>query len=78
MPVINITVLKGTLSEEKKKEIILRVTETVAEIEARPYPKEKLLPYTWCLIEEVDMKNWGIGGKTVTPEMLKAVMEGKT
>ncbi|MBW2126293.1 MAG: tautomerase family protein [Deltaproteobacteria bacterium] len=36
MPFINIRVLKGTLSEEKKKEMISRVTEIVAEIEARP------------------------------------------
>lgn len=78
MPFINIKVLKGTLSEEKKKEMISRVTETVAEIEARPFPKEKLLPYSWCIIEEVDMQNWGIGGKPVTPEMLKALMAGKT
>jgi len=60
------------------KEIILRVTETVAEIEARPYPKEKLMPYSWCLIEEVEMQNWGVGGQPVTPELLKALMEGKT
>jgi 4-oxalocrotonate tautomerase family enzyme len=78
MPFINIKVLKGTLSEEKKKEMILRVTETVAEIEARPFPKEKLMPYSWCLIEEVDMQNWGVGGMTVTPELLKALMTGKT
>lgn len=77
MPFINIKVLKGTLSAEKKKEMISRVTETVAEIEARPYSKEKLLPYSWCIIEEVDMQNWGVGGKPVTPEMLKALMEGK-
>ena len=77
MPFINIKVLKGTLSEEKKKEMISRVTETVAEIEARPNPKENLQPYTWCLIEEVDFACWGIGGNPVTPEMLKALLEGK-
>ena len=35
--------------------MISKVTEIVAEIEARPFPKEKLLPYTFCLVEEVDM-----------------------
>jgi 4-oxalocrotonate tautomerase family enzyme len=78
MPFINIKVLKGTLSEEKKREMISRVTEIVAEIEARPIPKEKLQPYTWCVIEEVDFGSWGIGGNAVTPEVLKAVLEGKT
>jgi 4-oxalocrotonate tautomerase family enzyme len=76
MPFINIKVLKGTLSKEKKQEMISRGTETVAEIEARPSPKEKLQPHTWCVIEEVDFENWGIGGNAVTPEMLKAVLEG--
>lgn len=50
MPFINIKVLKGTLSKEKKQEMIKRVSETVAEIEARPSPKEKLQPYTWCVV----------------------------
>jgi 4-oxalocrotonate tautomerase len=76
MPFINIKVLKGTLSDEKKKEMIARVTEVVAEIEARPAPKEKLQPHTWCIIEEVDFGNFGIGGVGVTPELLKAVLGG--
>ena len=76
MPFINIKVLKGTLSEEKKQEMISRVSETVAEIEARPNPKEKLQPHTWCVIDEVDFGNWGIGGNTVTLEMLKGILEG--
>ena len=78
MPFINIKVLKGTLSKEKKGEMIKRVSETVAEIEASPKPKDNLVQYTWCVIEEVDFDNWGIGGNQVTPEILQAVIEGKT
>lgn len=77
MPFINIKVLKGALSEEKKREMIARVSEVVAEIEARPYPKERLLPGTWCLIDEVEFSHFGVGGKTPTPEMFKAILEGK-
>ena len=76
MPFINIKVLKGTLSKEKKQEMIKRVSETVAEIEASPNPKDNLVLHTWCVIEEVDFENWGIGGNAVTPEMLKAILEG--
>jgi len=36
MPFINIRVLKGTLSKEKKGEMIRRVSEAVSEIEASP------------------------------------------
>jgi len=76
MPFINIKVLKGTLSDEKKKEMIARVTEVVAEIEARPAPREKLQPHTWVMIEEVDFGSFGVGGVAVTPELLKAILGG--
>ncbi len=62
MPFINIKVLNATLSDEKKSEMIKRVSEIVAEIEASPEPKDYLVPYTWCVIEEVDFAAWGIGG----------------
>ena len=63
MPFINIKVLKGTLSDEKKSEMIKRDSETVAEIEANPKQKDNLgLPYPRCVIEEVDFAAWGIGG----------------
>jgi 4-oxalocrotonate tautomerase len=77
MPFINIRVLKGTLSNEKKADMIKRVSETVAEIEASPSPKDGLVPYTWCVIEEVDFENWGIGGNQVTEELLQAVIAGQ-
>jgi len=56
--------------------MIKRVSETVAEIEASPSPKDNLVAYTWCVIEEVDFENWGIGGNQVAPEVLKAVIAG--
>ena len=77
MPFINIKVLKGTLSNEKKADMIKRVSETVAEIEASPSPKDNLVPYTLCVIEEVEFDNWGIGGNQVTEEMLQAVIAGE-
>ena len=78
MPFINIKVLKGTLSKEKKDEMIKRVSETVAEIEASPSPKDGIFGYTWCVLEEVDFGHWGVGGNAVTPEILQAIIEGKT
>jgi 4-oxalocrotonate tautomerase family enzyme len=77
MPFINIKVLQGTLSPEKKSEMIARVTEVVAEIEARPFPKEALQRNTWCVIEEVDFGSWGIGGHAITPEQFQASLERK-
>ena len=77
MRFINIKVLKGTLSDEKKSEMIKRVSETVAEIETSPEPKDNLVPYTWCVIEEVDFGAWGIGGNAVTPELLQQILKGE-
>jgi 4-oxalocrotonate tautomerase len=75
MPFIQIKVFEGVLSEEKKKEMISRVTEVVAEIEASPHPKEKLMPHTWCVIDEIPAGNWGIGGMPSSLEMLKVLLE---
>jgi 4-oxalocrotonate tautomerase len=76
MPLIQIRLLKGVLSDEQKKEMISRVSEVVAEIEARPHPKEKLLPHTWCIIDEVTPAKWGLGGQPLSLETLKALLEG--
>jgi 4-oxalocrotonate tautomerase len=76
MPFIQIKVLQGTLSTEQKDEMISKVSDVVAEIEARPYPKEKLLPHTWCLIEEVPPAQWGLGGQPLSLETLKALLSG--
>jgi 4-oxalocrotonate tautomerase family enzyme len=77
MPLINIKVLKGTLLDEKKAEMIKRVSETVAEIEASPEPKDNLVHHIWCVIEEVDFGAWGIGANPVTPELLQQVLKGE-
>ena len=76
MPLIQIKVLEGTLSTEQKNEMISKVSHTVAEIEARPYPKEKLLPHTWCIIEEVPPAKWGLGGQPLSLQALKALLSG--
>ena len=39
--------------------MIKRVSETATEIEAGPNFKDNRLPYTWCVIEEIDFGNWG-------------------
>jgi 4-oxalocrotonate tautomerase family enzyme len=74
MPLIQIKVVKGGLPEEKKAEMIKRVSEVVAEIEARPYPKEKILPIVWCIVEEVPAEQWGVGGQAVDLEKLKELL----
>lgn len=72
MPFVTVKVVKGSLSPEKKKEMIAKVSAAVAEVEASPHGKEKLLPSVWCHIEEMEDGNFGAGGKTYTAEDLHA------
>jgi 4-oxalocrotonate tautomerase len=74
MPLIQIKVLEGTLTAEQKNEMISKVSNIVAEIEAGPQAKEKLLPYTWCMIEEVPPARWGIGGNPLSLDILRSLL----
>ena len=77
MPYVNIKVLKGAINKEQKADMIRRVSDVVAEIEAHPYPKEKIVPHVTVIIDEVDFENWGGGGVQVTPEMLEAILKSE-
>ena len=76
MPEIVIGIIKGTIDEEGKVEMISRVSDVVAEINARPYPKENLLPFVSCTIQEAEWGNFGSGGMPLTPEMFDAARKG--
>lgn len=62
MPYVNIKVTGGNEAPtaEQKAELIAGVTELLARV------LNKNPETTVVVIDEVDMDNWGIGGKTVT------------
>lgn len=62
MPYVNIKVTGGNEAPtaEQKTELIAGVTELLARV------LNKNPETTVVVIDEVDMDNWGIGGKTVT------------
>ncbi|OOF38879.1 MULTISPECIES: tautomerase family protein [Rodentibacter] len=62
MPYVNIKVTGGkeAPTEQQKAEIIEGVTELLQKV------LHKNSETTVVIIDEVDMDNWGIGGKTVT------------
>ena len=62
MPYVNIKVTGGreTPSAEQKAELIAGVTDLLARV------LNKNPETTVVVIDEVDMDNWGIGGKSVT------------
>jgi phenylpyruvate tautomerase PptA (4-oxalocrotonate tautomerase family) len=76
MPEVTISIVKGTLTTDEKEEMMQRVSEVIAEISCRPDPKENLLPFVYCTIQESEWGNFGTNGAPLTPEMYNAVKKG--
>lgn len=68
MPLINVKVIEGVFDSEQKQQIVRSLTEAMVAIEG-----ENMRSVTWCVVEEVDSGDWGIGGKLVTTSDVKAL-----
>lgn len=73
MPLVNIRVPEGSLSEEKKNRMIELVTDAV--VEAEGYG-DAVRPITWVIIEEIKDGNWGANGRPVKLEDLAKLVKG--
>jgi len=67
VPLINVKVIEGVFDSEQKQQIVRSLTEAMVAIEG-----ENMRSVTWCVVEEVDSGDWGIGGKPVTTSDVKA------
>jgi len=72
MPLIQVKAIEGVFSEEKKLEIIEKLTNTMVAIEG-----EALRPYTVVLIEEIASGSWAFGGTAFTTSGVQALAAGK-
>jgi len=72
MPLINVKVIEGVFSAAQKQEMVRKLTETMVSIEG-----ENMRPVTWVVVEEVKSGDWGIGGKPMATEDVKALAAGK-
>ncbi len=72
MPLIQVKVIEGVFSEDQKKEMIKKITDTMVSIEG-----ENMRQVTFCIVEEVKSGDWGIGGKAMTTTDVKAIQAGK-
>lgn len=68
MPLIEVKMIEGVFSTEKKQEIIKKLTDAMVSIEG-----EALRPYTVVLLEEVRSGDWAFGGKSFTTADVQAV-----
>jgi 4-oxalocrotonate tautomerase len=72
MPLVQVKVIEGVFSEAQKKEMIRKITDTMVSIEG-----ENLRQVTLVIVEEVKSGEWGIGGKAMTTNDVKALQAGK-
>ena len=72
MPLIQVRVVKDVFSKEQKRQIISKLTDAMVSIEG-----ENMRAVTWCVVEEVESGDWGIGGQTLTTADVKALALGK-
>ena len=68
MPLVDIQLIKGVFSDAQKKEMIEKVTDTMVGIEG-----EAMRGVTWVRVQELASGEWGIGGKALTAEDVKAL-----
>jgi len=71
MPLVDIQLIEGVFTSEQKKEMIEKVTDTMVAIEGEP-----MRGVTWVRVHEVASGEWGIGGKALTTEDVKALAAG--
>jgi 4-oxalocrotonate tautomerase len=71
MPLIEVKVIEGVFTPEQKKEIVKKLTDTMVSIEG-----ENMRHVTMCIVEEVKSGDWGIGGKPLSTEDVKALASG--
>ena len=73
MPFLNVRVIEGVFTPAQKQEMIRKLTDAMVSIEG-----ENMRPVTWVVVEEVKSGDWGIGGKPLTTEDVRALAAGKT
>jgi len=71
MPLIDIQVIEGVFTPSQKQQMIEKVTDTMVAIEGEP-----MRGVTWVRVQELKSGEWGIGGKALTTEAVKALAAG--
>jgi 4-oxalocrotonate tautomerase len=68
MPLVDIQLIEGVFDKSQKQAMISRITDAMVEIEG-----EAMRSVTWVRVHEVASGNWGIGGKALTADDVKAI-----
>ena len=68
MPLVDIELIEGVFDDRQKAQMIEKVTNAMVAIEA-----EAMRGVTWVRVKEVRSGHWGIGGKALRAEDIKAM-----
>jgi len=68
MPLAIVKVIEGVFSGEEKQRMVEKVSEAMISVEG-----ETLRDKTVVILEEVKSGDWGVGGKTLTTDVVKQV-----
>lgn len=72
MPLINVKLIEKVFTEVQKRDMVRKLTDTMVSIEG-----ENMRPVTWVVVEEVASGDWGIGGKPLSTDDVRALAAGK-
>ena len=68
MPFINVKLIEDVFTPEQKRRIVEELTDAMVAIEG-----ESMRPVTWVVVEEVHSGDWGIAGKPLTTQDVRAL-----
>jgi 4-oxalocrotonate tautomerase len=68
MPFINVKLIEDVFTPEQKRRIVEELTDAMVAIEG-----EAMRPVTWVVVEEVRSGDWGIAGKALTTQDVRAL-----
>jgi 4-oxalocrotonate tautomerase len=71
MPIVNVKLIEGVFDDDQKHAMVEKLTDAMVEIEG-----ENMRGVTWVFIEESKSGDWGLGGKRLTTEAVKALAAG--
>lgn len=72
MPLVEIKVFEGELSEARTREVIQKVTDVMVS-----FAGENLRQAIWVIVQEVKSGHWGVWGKALGLNDIKTIQASK-
>jgi 4-oxalocrotonate tautomerase len=71
MPLVNVKLVEGVFDSDQKRRIVEGLTEAMVAVEG-----ENMRSVTWVIVQEVGSGDWGVGGRPLTTEDVRALAAG--